>query len=190
MYNQATMSYTFTSFSQRADKTLVHIQNDIAQLRTGRASVQMLDIVSVEAYGTRMRVNELANISAPDPGMLIVSPWDKSIMGAIEKAIASSGLNLHPVVDGAIIRIVVPALTEERRKELVKLLHSKIEDARIMMRNVRAETKKEIDDQEDQAGVSEDMIKADLETLEKKTKEYMDKIDEISVEKEKELMTV
>lgn len=150
----------------------------------------MLDIVNVEAYGTRMKVNELANISVPDPGLLVLTPWDKSLMPTIEKAIASSGLNLHPVVDGSIIRIVVPALTEERRKELVKLLHQKIEGAKVMMRNVRAESKKEIDDQEDEAGISEDMIKADLDTLEKMTKEYMEKIDHLSADKEKELMTV
>lgn len=184
------MSYQFSNFTQRADKALDYVRGDISQLRTGRASAQMLDIVTVEAYGSRMRVHELANITAPDPGLLMVTPWDKSLMGAIEKAIASSGLNLHPVVDGAIIRIVVPPLTEERRKEMVKLLHQKMEDARVMMRNVRAEVKKEIDDQEDQPGVSEDMIKADLETLEKKVKEYMAKIDQLSADKEKELMTV
>ncbi|MBW7955672.1 ribosome recycling factor [Patescibacteria group bacterium] len=184
------MSYQFTTFTQRADKTLEFVRGDIAQLRTGRASSQMLDIVSVEAYGTRMKINEVANISVPDPGMLIVAPWDKSLLSQVEKAISTSGLNLHPVVDGAIIRIVVPPLTEERRKELVKLLHQKIEAARVMMRSVRAEIKKEIDDQEDQAGVSEDMIKGDLEMLEKKTKEYMEKIDVLATEKEKELLTV
>ncbi|MBW7944640.1 ribosome recycling factor [Patescibacteria group bacterium] len=184
------MSYQFVQFSQRADKTLDFIRGDVAQLRTGRASAQMLDIVSVEAYGTRMKVNELANISVPDPGMLVVTPWDKSLLPTIEKAIASSGLNLHPVVDGTIIRIVVPPLTEERRKELVKLLHQKIEAGRVMMRSVRTDAKKEIEDQEGQAGVSEDMIKADLETLEKKVKEYMEKIDALSADKEKELMTV
>ncbi len=184
------MSYQFSQFTQRADKTLEFIRNDVAQLRTGRASAQMLDIVSVEAYGTRMKVNELANISVPDPGMLVVTPWDKSLLPTIEKAVASSGLNLHPVVDGTIIRIVVPPLTEERRKELVKLLHQKIEAGRVMMRSVRTDAKKEIEDQEGQAGVSEDMIKADLETLEKKVKEYMEKIDALSTDKEKELMTV
>lgn len=184
------MSYSFASFTQHAEKTLDFIRNDISQLRTGRASAQMLDVVSVEAYGTRMKINEVANVSAPDPGMLIVTPWDKSLLTSVEKAIATSGLNLHPVVDGTIIRIVVPPLTEERRKELVKLLHQKIEAARVMMRNVRGDIRKEIDDQEGQPGISEDMIKADLEMLDKKTKEYMEKIDQMSADKEKELMTV
>lgn len=184
------MPYQFSNFTVKADKAIEHIQAEISQLRTGRASVQMLDIVNVEAYGSRMKVNELANISAPDPTMLVVSPWDKSMLGPIEKAISVSGLNLHPVVDKDIIRIAVPALTEERRKDLVKLLNQKIEAGRIMMRNVRADIKKEVDDQKGVAGVSEDMIKADLEMLEKKVKEYMDKIELLLSEKTKELMKV
>ncbi len=184
------MAYDFSFFTQKADKTLQHIQQDIGTLRTGRASVQMMDPVSVEAYGTHMKVNEVANISAPDPGMLVISPWDKSLLGTIEKAISISGLNIHPVVDGDIIRIVVPPLTEERRKEMVKLLHQKIESGRVMMRNVRAEIKKEIDGQKDTAGVSEDTMKLDLQELEKQNKHYMDLIDQLAQDKEKELMTV
>jgi ribosome recycling factor len=184
------MPYQFSDFTQKADKTLDFIKTDISTLRTGRASVQLLDVVSVEAYGTRMKINEVANVSAPDPGLLMVTPWDKSLLGEIEKAISTSGINLHPVVDGALIRIVVPPLTEERRKELVKLLYQKMEAGRVMMRNVRAEVKKEIENQEDEDGVSEDTIKLELETLEKKVKEYMAKIDKILADKEKELMTV
>ena len=184
------MPYQFSDYTQKADKTLEFIQTDISTLRTGRASVQLLDVVSVEAYGTRMKINEVANVSAPDPGLLIVTPWDKSLLGEIEKGVATSGINLHPIVDGTVIRIVVPPLTEERRKELVKLLYQKMEAGRVMMRNVRAEVKKEIENQEDEDGVSEDMIKIELETLEKKVKEYMAKIDKILADKEKELMTV
>lgn len=184
------MAYQFDSFTTKAEKTLDFIRNDISSLRTGRATVQLLDVVAVEAYGTKMKINELANVSAPDPTMLLVAPWDKSLLQTIEKAIGTSGINLNPVVDGSVIRILVPPLTEERRKEMVKLLHQKIEAGRVMMRNVRAEIKKEIDDQDGEAGVSEDMIKLDLEVLEKKVKEYMDKIDKVAADKEKELMTV
>ncbi len=184
------MPYQFSLFTQRADKALDSIRNEIASLRTGRASVQLLDVVSVEAYGTKMKVNEVANISVPDPGLLVVSPWDKSLLSAIERAVSISGINLHPIVDGTVIRIVVPQLTEERRKELVKLLNQKIESGRVMMRNVRAETKKEIEQQKEQGGVSEDTIALELDTLEKKTKEYMTKIDTLELEKAKELMTV
>ena len=184
------MPYQFSLFTQRADKALEFIRNEIASLRTGRASAQLLDVVSVEAYGTKMKVNEVANVSVPDPSLLVIAPWDKSLLSAIERAVAVSGINLHPVVDGTVIRIVVPQLTEERRRELVKLLNQKIEAGRVMMRNVRAETKKEIEQQKEQGGVSEDTIALELDMLEKKTKEYMTKIDTLETEKEKELMTV
>jgi len=184
------MPYQFSLFTQRADKTMDFIRNDFSSLRTGRASVQLLDTVGVDAYGARMKVSELANISAPDPGMLIVAPWDKSLLGAIEKGIATAGINLHPVVDGTIIRVVVPALTEERRKDMVKLLYQKIETGRVMLRNVRAEVKKEIEHQKEEGNVSEDVIETERETLEKKVKEYMDKIQQLQTDKEKELMTV
>ncbi|SRR5258708_1136099 len=184
------MAYDFSSFSQKAEKTLHHVRQDMSTLRTGRASAQLLDTVSVEAYGTRMRVNELANISVPDPTLLVVSPWDKSQLGTLEKAIAGADLNLHPVVDKDIIRIAVPSLTEERRREMVKLLHQKIESGRVMMRNVRGEIRKEIERQKDTAGVSEDAIEYDLQELDKKIKDLMEQIDKMSADKEKELMTV
>jgi len=184
------MAYDFQDFAQKADKTLQHIREDIATLRTGRASTQILDPVSVEAYGTMMRVHELANLSAPDPTLLLISPWDKSLLGPIEKAIASSGLNIHPVVDGDIIRIAIPPLTEERRKEMVKLLGQKIQMGHVMLRNIRTDVKKEVEKLRDQAGVSEDDIKADLEELEKRVKDFAAKIDQMAADKEKELLTV
>jgi ribosome recycling factor len=184
------MAYDFQQFTQKADKTLQHIREDISSLRTGRATTQLLDPVQVEAYGTMMKVHELANLSTPDPSLLVVAPWDKSILGNIEKAIMSSGLNLQPVVDGAIIRIAVPPLTEERRKEMVKLLSQKIQNGHVMLRNVRTDIKKEVEKLVDEAGVSEDDIKADLAELDKLVKEYTAKIDQMSADKEKELMTV
>ncbi len=184
------MAYDFLQFQQKADKTLDHIRSDISMLRTGRASAQMLDIVNVEAYGSHMKINEVANISVPDPTLLVVSPWDKSLLGPIEKAIAISGLNLHPIVDKDFIRIPVPPLTEERRKEMVKLLHQKIENGRVMLRNVRGDVRKEIEKLKDTAGVSEDDIKADFMELDKKMKEYMDTIDLLAKDKEADLLTI
>jgi ribosome recycling factor len=183
------MAYNFTSFIDKGNKTLDHLRQDIGALRTGRASAQLLDIVTVEAYGSRMKINEVANVSVPDPSLIVVTPWDKSLLGDIEKAISISGLNLPPVVDSNLIRISVPPLTEERRKEMVKLLHQKIESGRVMMRNVRADAKKEIDKMKEE-GVSEDEVARDLQELEKKVKEFMDKIDKLAQDKEKELMTV
>lgn len=184
------MSFDFSVLHQDAQKAWDHIINDVNQLRTGRASAQLLDPVSVEAYGGRMKINEVANISVPDPNMILVSPWDKGLLGSVEKAIASAGLNLNPVVDGQTIRIVVPALTEDRRKEMVKLLHQKLEAARVMVRSIRTDIKKEIDKQKGQPGISEDMIEADLEQLETEIKKYVDKIEELGKHKEEELMTI
>lgn len=184
------MAYDFQEFVQKADKTLQHIKEDISTLRTGRANTQILDPILVEAYGTMMHVHELANLSAPDPSLLMISPWDKSILGNIEKAIAASALNLHPVVDGSIIRIAIPPLTEERRKEMVKLLGQKIQNGHVMLRNVRGDIRKEIEKLTDQAGVSEDNIQADLADLDRRVKDYTTKIDQLAAEKEKELLTV
>ncbi|HEX7017907.1 MAG TPA: ribosome recycling factor [Patescibacteria group bacterium] len=184
------MSYNFSDFEVKMDKALQHVRQDIGSLRTGKASPQLLDPVMVEVYGTRMKISEVANISATDPTLLVVSPWDKSILSAIEKSINIAGLNLNPVVDGEIIRIAIPPLTEERRKEMVKILHQKIENGRVMMRTVRADAKKEIEAMKGEAGVSEDDIAADVVTLDKKFQEKMDELDSLSQHKEVDLMKV
>lgn len=182
--------YNFSDVTQRFEKTIAHLQQELGSLRTGKATPSLLDSVLVDAYGTKMRVNELANVSAPDPNMLIVSPWDKSLLETLEKSIASASLNLNPIVDGDMIRIVVPALTEERRKEMVKVLHQKIEGGKVMLRNIRTDAKKEIEDQDGSEGVSEDDIKAEIEELDKMVKEYTVKLDELAKKKETDLMTV
>lgn len=184
------MSFDFSSFQQDAQKALEHIAQDINQLRTGRASAQMLDPVLVEAYGTRMKLHEVASISVPDTSLILISPWDKSILGSVEKAIASAGLNLNPVVDGQTIRIAVPALTEDRRKEMVKMLHQKLEAGRVMLRSIRTDFKKEIDKQKGQPGISEDMVEADLEQLESEVKKFFTKLEDLGQRKEQELMTI
>lgn len=184
------MPFDFTGLHQDTQKALDHIAHDINQLRTGRASAQMLDGVMVEAYGSRMKINEVASVSVPDPNMILVSPWDKGLLSSVEKAIGSAGLNLNPIVDGQTIRIVVPALTEDRRKEMVKMLHQKLEAGRVMLRSIRTDVKKEVDKQKGQPGISEDMIEADLENLETEVKKYMDKIDDLGKRKEQELMTI
>lgn len=182
--------YNFSQLNQKFDKTIDHIKKDLGSLRTGKASPQLLDPVMVEAYGVKMRVAELANVSAPDANMVIVAPWDKSILGDLEKAIASASLNVNPVVDGDIIRIVVPSLTEERRKEMVKILYQKAEAGKVMLRNIRVDAKKEIEKQKDEDGVSEDDVKADMIELDKVLKEYTTQLDVISKKKEADLMTV
>lgn len=182
--------FNFSPLRQKFEKALEHVNKDLAGLRTGKASPQLLDPVSVEAYGTRMRIGEVANVSAPDANMIIVSPWDKSLLEAIAKGISMAQLNLSPVIDGEVIRIVIPPLTEERRKEMVKSLHQKIEAGNIMLRNIRIDAKKDIEDQANETGVSEDDIKADLDELDKILKEFSAKLDEIAKKKETDLMTV
>jgi len=184
------MSEKLSDFQSKAEKTLAHVRQDIGQLRTGRSSTSMLDSVIVEAYGTKMKLNELASLSAPDPGLLIVSPWDKSLLPSIEKAIASANLNLNPVVDGDIIRIVVAPLTEERRQEYVKQLHQKIETGRVMMRNIRADIRKDIEALKGEAGVSEDDIESDMESLDEEFKRVNLQLDQMAEVKEKELLAI
>lgn len=172
------------------EKALEHFKQEISTLRTGRANSQILDNVRVSAYGAMMTINEVASVTAPDPQLVIVKPWDKSLMAEIEKGIQSAQLNLNPVVDGDIIRIVVPPLTLERRQQLIKILYQKAEEAKVMIRNIRAEMRREIEKQEGNSGVSEDDIKAteaDLDTL---AKEYVEEIDEQLSHKEKELSSI
>jgi ribosome recycling factor len=182
--------YNFSQLNLKFDKTIDHIQKDLGSLRTGKASPQLLDPVMVDAYGAKMRVAELANVSAPDANMVIVAPWDKSILGDLEKAIASASLNVNPVVDGDIIRIVVPSLTEERRKEMVKVLYQKVEAGKVMLRNIRVDAKKEIEKLGNEDGVSEDDVKADMSELDVILKKYTAQLEEIAKKKEADLMTV
>jgi ribosome recycling factor len=184
------MSFDFSPLETSLDKAIDHTIREVSSLRTGRASAQLLDPVMVEAYGTRMKLVEVASIQAPDPTLLMVSPWDKSLMHAVEKAIASADLNLNPVVDGEIIRIAVPSLTEETRKEMVKSLHRKIENGRVMVRNTRADFKRDIEEMKGSDGVSEDDISADIQSLEEKVKKAIERLEELQARKEKELMTV
>ncbi len=182
--------FDFSSFKQKLEKILEHAQQEFGMLRTGKATPSLLDSVRVQAYGTTMAVNELANVNAPDNNMLIIDPWDKNVIGEIEKAINKAELNLNPVVDRDIIRIVIPPLTEEIRKELVKKVHQKAESSKVMMRTTRSDIKSEVEDQEGQSGVSEDDIRRDLEELDKIMDEYEDRLDEIVTSKEKELLQI
>lgn len=182
--------YNFSTFKQKLDKVIDHAQQEISVLRTGKAKVSMLDPVKVNAYGSLMRVNELASVSAPDPNMILVEPWDPNLMEDIEKAIHKADLNLNPVVDKNIIRITVPALTEERRRQMVKQLEQKVESAKIMMRNIRSDIKNEIDDLDGEAGVSEDDIHRDYQELDKIMDEYVVKLEELKKQKQSELMSI
>jgi len=178
------------TYSIRFIKIIQHTEHEFATLRSGRASVQLLDGVAVEAYGTRMGLQEVASVSAPDAQMLVVKPWDKGLLQAIEKAIQVAQLNVNPIIDGEIIRIAVPAPTQERRQEMVKTLKSKTEECRVMMRGIRADVKKDIESQEGEQGVSEDDIKADVAELDQVLKDYGKQLDDLSFKKEQELLSI
>ena len=184
------MSFQFSLFNELTDKAIDYLKRDLATLRTGKASTQMLDPITVEVYDSEMKINELANTSAPDPNLLVIKPWDTSILDKIEKAVASSGLNFNPVVDGDIIRITIPPLTEERRKEMVRLLYQKVESGRVMLRSIRTEVKQDIEDRAGEADVSEDDIRRDLKQLDELTQQKIDEIDKLAKHKETELMTI
>ena len=177
-------------FGKDADKVLEVVAGDMATVKTGRAKPSLIENVSVEAYGTRMKLLELANISVPDPAMLVVSPWDKGNLSAIEKGIASAGLNINPIVEGDHIRIAIPALTQERRLEMVKLVKQKTETGKQMLRDVRQKHKKLIDDQKGKPGVSEDTIASELKTLQDTFDMYGTKLESMAQDKEKELMAI
>lgn len=171
-------------------KAVEAAQHDFSTIRTGRANPVLLDRITVEAYGTPMHINQLATITAPEPRMLLVSPYDKNILGAIEKAIRNSDLGISPSNDGQVIRLQIPYLTEERRKEFIKILHKKTEDAKIAVRNVRRDANEHLKDLEKKHEISEDENKRTQEQVQKMTDKYIEQIDKLQKAKEQELMEV
>jgi ribosome recycling factor len=171
-------------------KVIEIVEEDFSTVRIGRAKADMIENVGVQAYGGYMRLQEVATITAPDPNLLVVSPFDKSLMRAVEKAISDSELQLSPAVSGDIIRIVVPSLTQERRLDFAKLLKQKIESGKIMLRQARQDVKDKIDVLKEKKEVSEDDIYMLLEGLDKITGEFVERIDEMGRAKEKEIMAV
>jgi ribosome recycling factor len=171
-------------------KAIEFLKNDIASLRTGRATPALVDTVMVEAYGSRQALQGLASISAPDARTLLIEPWDKSILKDIERGIQEAKLNINPIVTGQQIRISLPALTEEGRKSLVKLLGERMEHARKSIRNVRDEAKVAITKAEKDKLVSEDEKYRLLDGLDKVAAGFNERIKGIGEEKEKEIMTM
>jgi len=174
----------------RMDKVISVMRQDFATIRAGRASVSLLDKIQVEYYGAMTPINQTANISAPEARLLVVQPWDKSTIGAIEKAILKSDLGLNPNNDGSVIRINVPQLTEERRKELVKAVGKKGEEAKVAVRNIRRDANDSIKALEKKKEASEDECNNALDDIQKTTDKFIKKIDEVVSHKEAEIMEV
>jgi len=177
-------------YQEKFVKTLEHLKNEISSLRTGRATPALVEDIVVEAYGTKQPLKALASITVQDAKTIAVDPWDKTVIEAVEGAIRNSQLGINPVNDGKLIRLPLPELTQERRQELIKVLHQKIEAARVTIRQIREDVRSEVDKQEKAKEIGEDEKYKLQEELEKLVKEYNDKIKEVGADKEKEINTV
>ncbi|MGD1070897.1 MAG: ribosome recycling factor [Bryobacteraceae bacterium] len=175
---------------QRMEKALSDLQHAMATVRTGRASVNILDNVRVDYYGTPTPVNQVANLHVPEPGMITVQPWDSSQIGPIEKAIRIADLGVNPSNDGKIIRIPIPPLNEERRKDLAKKLHTIAEDHRVAIRNIRRDANEQIKKLAKEKKIAEDEDRRGHEETQKMTDAYMLKLDQAAKAKEKEIMEI
>jgi ribosome recycling factor len=180
----------FQEISRRMDASVEHLRRELGAIRTGRASVALLEPIQVDYYGTPTPLNQLATLAVPESRLITVQPWDPSIIDDIERAILKSDLGLTPVNDGKIIRITVPPLTEERRRELVRLVKQKAEEARIAVRNLRREGNDRLKAKEKEKLLSEDDYHKALGRMQKITDEHIEQIDELAEQKEQEVMTV
>ena len=172
----------------RMDQAVEHVRQELATLRTGRANPRMVDHVKVEYYGSHQPLKTLANISAPEPRLLVVEPYDKSQIGNIVKAIQLADLGLNPISDGNVIRLPIPELTEERRKELVKVAHQMVEEGKITMRNVRRDANNDLKQLAKDHDISEDNLHRAMENFQALTDEHIVILDELLAAKEQEIL--
>lgn len=175
---------------EKMDKTIEVLKRDLASIRTGRASTSLLDRVMVEYYGAPTPVKQVANVSAPEPRLITIVPWERKILGDIERAILKSDLGLNPNNDGTMIRLEIPQLTEDRRKELSKKVSKVAEDSKVVIRNIRRDANETIKKMEKKKEITEDESKEGQTNIQKLTDKKIKVIDEIKVKKEKEVMEV
>ena len=180
----------FKDLQRRMDGAIAAFKHDIASLRTGRASSNLLDPIQVPAYGSTMPINQVANVTVPEPRMISVSIWDKSMVGAVDRAIRESNLGFNPIVDGTTLRIPLPELNEQRRKELVKIAHTYAENARVAARHVRRDGMDHLKRAEKDHAISEDDHRSQSDRVQKITDETISTIDSLLTEKEAEIMQV
>ncbi len=186
----ATTKDAMAAAKVRMDKAIEDFRKELATIRTGRANASLLDHVRVDYHGTPMPVNQLGTMTVPDPTMIVISPWDPSAVAMIDKAIRTSDLGLNPTNDGKIVRVPIPSLTEERRKDLVKHLHKVLENHRTAVRNIRRDLKEAIEKLEKEKKISEDEKKRALDELEKVSHTETKKIEDLSAAKEKEILEI
>jgi len=174
----------------RMEKAVDDFRKELAGVRTGRANVALLDHIRVDYHGTPMPINQLGTMTVPDPTLILIAPWDPSVVPLVDKAIRTSDLGLNPATDGKVVRVPIPALTEERRKDLVKHLHKTLENHRTAIRNIRRDVKEAVEKLEKEKKISQDELKRSLDELEKLTHQETKKVEDLSAAKEKEVMEI
>lgn len=183
-------SNVMSNTKERMTKAIQTFTRELASIRAGRANASLLDKITVDYYGAPTPVNQLAGISVPEARMLVIQPYDKSALGDIEKAIMKSDLGITPTSDGNILRIVIPQLTEERRKDLVKLVKKESEDAKVAIRNIRRDANDEFKKLEKNGEITEDDLRGYSDDVQKLTDDHINQIDSIAKDKEKEILEV
>jgi ribosome recycling factor len=184
------MEATIKDTTARMERSIEAFRKELGKVRTGRASFSLLDGVKVDYYGTPTPLQQVGTLSVPESRLITVTPWDTKMIGPIEKAIQAAGLGLNPSSDGKIVRIPIPPLTEERRKELAKVVRKMSEDARVAVRNVRRESIEKLKEKEKKKEISEDQVKRGQERIQKETDAFIKKIDDILKAKEQEILEV
>jgi ribosome recycling factor len=188
MTTVATTKDALAQSRTRMEKAVEDFRRELAAIRTGRANVGLLDHLRVDYHGTPMPINQLGTLSVPDPATILIAPWDPNAVPLIDKAIRTADLGLNPASDGKVVRVPIPPLTEERRKDIVKHLHKALENHRTAVRNIRRDIKEAIDKLEKDKKISEDDKKRSLDELEKLTQQEVKKLEELSAAKEKEIL--
>ncbi|MFZ3055422.1 MAG: ribosome recycling factor [Smithella sp.] len=180
----------FQKFKDEMEKTIVSLSKSFSRVRTGRASVALLDGIKVDYYGAATPLNQVANISIPENRLILIVPWDASVIGAIEKAIQKSDLGLTPSNDGKVVRLSIPQLTEERRKELVKVVKKMAEEGKVKLRNARRDANEELKNIKKNNKIAEDELFTAQDEVQKLTDQYIEKTDKVLAAKEEEIMEI
>ena len=180
----------FGDAERRMQRAVEALKQDVSSIRTGRASSALIERVTVDYYGTPTPINQVASISIPEARLLVIQPWDRKMLIDIEKAIQKSDLGINPNNDGQVIRLAIPPLNEERRRDMVKTLHKKLDEHKVAVRNVRRDAQDKLRDREKKKEVSEDELKRSTERLQKLTDRYIDEMDKVGKTKELEILEV
>jgi ribosome recycling factor len=183
-----TVDEIYRDAESRMKKSLEHLHHELTRIRSGRATPSLLDVVKVNYYGSPMPLNQVSTVSAPEARLLVVQPWDKGMIGEIEKAILTSDLGLNPTNDGNVVRVPIPELSEERRQDLLKIIRKMCEESRVAIRNVRRDANEHIKVLEKNHEISEDQSHTMLDKTQKMTDEYVKKVDELFHSKEDEIL--